>query len=425
MPNPNHDPAHPIPAVPASIPNRGIALPMFKEISLRQLRFYRHYLRRVQREWDPAHATPERLQQLWEARFQLEKDQKETPPEAPVPIVKVSDFRRTYENLLDTFNNTVGTGGSPLSYVVRIAVDPPIGDLGYGSPTFHAELTRRTPHSGPHWDIDNKAVWKIVRQVCHGSPAWPWISGFEGAQDGRGAVLALRSHYMGNSYVQTTATQADAKLATLRYDGKSQNFPWETFSSAYIQAFIDLAENNEPVPEAKKVRLLLDAVRDPALTAAKAAIRGDTTKSGNFLVALNYLTEVHAVEHKNDTRSRSRNISTVQSQRGRSGGRGWRGRGRGGFRGTKPGRGGGRGRGSSQNQKAKSPFDASNPGKGYSAKEWKSLSGKERSKVLAARAGRTGNASRNAAALQSDRQGEAATAGVGSQMSRRPARDGA
>ena len=53
-------------------------------------------------------------------------------------------------------NSRPGKGGSPLSYVTRFVVDLPeviVGDVdpGFGLPSRHEELVRRTRHDGPDY----------------------------------------------------------------------------------------------------------------------------------------------------------------------------------------------------------------------------------------------------------------------------------
>jgi len=375
--------------VPQFIPNRGTSLPLAKEKLLRQLAFYRRHLRRVQRAWIPSEATLERVKHLWESRFEKEEDGRKNPPEPPKPLVKISEFRKTYEDLQAYLNNTIGCNGSPLAYVVCNETIPAVGgiDPGYGQPSYHEELVRRTPLDGPHFQADNESVWKVLRQVFHGTPAWPWISLYEKPQNGRGASIALSSHYMGNAYVKVTASQADAVLARLRFDGKGRNLTWENFTSHMIQCYADLEEQNEPVAEAKKVRTLIDAIEDPRMEAGKSHALGDETKSKNFIAALNYLVEIHAQVNRHNIQSSGTrtlaSLETLDAGRGRGDpGRGGRGRGRGRGRG---GRGhAGRGYQGRGNQ-GRSAFDSADPSKYYEPEEWATLSYAEKGKVYAAR----------------------------------------
>ena len=129
----------------------------------------------------------------------------------------------------------------------------------------------------------------MIRTVTYGTDAWAFVKEYARGQDGRNAYLALKSHYMGASFVNKVKLQADAQLETINWNGKARNFTWDKFVSRLTSAFADLAENGEPKSESEKVRKLLRSITDPTLTFAKAVVQGDPRYADDFHAACAYL----------------------------------------------------------------------------------------------------------------------------------------
>jgi len=213
------------------------------------------------------------------------------------------------------------------------------------------------------------------------------VSNFGRHSNGRGAYLALRTHYFGDSYTTRAVTKADATIENLHRDGRAKNYPLEKFFEQLNKAYTDLDENGEPVTEAKKVRRMLQSIKDPCLEAAKNSIMLSDAHKDNLAASMSHLAQ--ASDMIKTTTVSTRNISTTQTYGGRGHGRGGRngrgGCGRGNARGGRGGRGRGRGRGG-RGGRGTSSFDPNDPGKSYSPTEWRSLSSEEQARCRAARA---------------------------------------
>jgi hypothetical protein len=413
------------PGQPPELPNRGITVGFVYEKRLRQLRYFRWHLHRIQRPWNPQQATLARLNELW-TRFELEENATDNEPSYPDPLKKIEDVRKVIENIDDWLHRRLGVRGSPLAYVTRPEVLPPDPDPGIGLPTLHDELVRRTRHGDQYYRQDQIEVWNMLRHVAHGGPGWSWISTYARRQDGREAYLSFKRHYLGESFTARTVAAADKTLETIFYDGKARNFTFENFSEKLTKAFTDLGENEEPYSDAKKVRKLLSAIVDPAMNAAKTTVLATPHLRSSYDEALNFLAEV--VDTQKQMQGRHRNISSV---RGGPPGRG--GTGRGGRSGRS---GGGRGRGhGGRSGNQRSAFDRRDPGRTYSPQEWRTLSEDERAQVRTSRE----NRKRKAAAVdvqdqtdnnqgappESARSGQNSdtnSQGIGSSMTRRGGR---
>jgi len=209
------------------------------------------------------------------------------------------------------------------------------------------------------------------------------VSSFSRHQNGRAAYRALKTHYFGDSFTTRVVTKADATIESLHWDGRAKNYPLEKFFEQLNKAYTDLDENGEPVTEAKKVRRMLQSIRDPRLDAAKNSMMLSDAHKENIEASMSHLAQ--ALDMIKTTTVSTRNISTTQTHGGRGQGRGGRGQSRGQSRGRRFGRGG-RGRGRGRGGCGASAFDPNDPGRSYSPPEWRSLSIEEQAMCRAARA---------------------------------------
>jgi len=188
-------------------------------------------------------------------------------------------------------------------------------------------------------------VWAIIRHVTHDGPAWACMSSFGCHENGRAAYRALKTHYFGDSFTTRVVTKADATIENFYWDGRAKNYPLEKFFEQLNKVYTDLDDNGQPITEAKKVRRLLQSIRDPRLEAAKNAIMISDAHKQSLEASMSHLAQ--ALDMIKTATVSTRNISTAQTHGGQGQGRGQgRGRGRGNARGGRFGRGGrGRGRG--------------------------------------------------------------------------------
>ena len=345
IPNPAADPTNP--AIPATIPNPGVNIGQNFVTLLRKLRYYAFHVNRVQRTFAAAQATLARLHQTWTIKEEEDLAQSISLPEK---LDKSLKARECIENIDNYLRTKRGRKGSPLAYVVRDVADlpgattnPHEADPGFGLPTFQEEMIRRTRLVGADYQHDNDNVWQVLYHVLHEGPAWDWISTFATSRNGREAYRALRLHYFGDAYQGRLKAAADKVLQSTFYDGQKHNFTFETYSSRLARAFADLADAGEPVPDERKVRILLLGIRDSRLDTAKGQIMASPAMSASYDAAVNFVAQFSdALAAVSQGRRRVSAVDARGSKSGQHGGRS-SGRGRGGR-----GRGvahGGRGRG--------------------------------------------------------------------------------
>jgi len=292
-------------------------------------------MNRIQREFTANGATLARISELW--RFKESIDEEEDDEvKFPDPLKTIENVRQTLEDIDHYLNRKRGVDGVPLAYIVRDSVAIPAGSPDYGLPTFDAEMLARAPHTGTAFQQDNKMVWAMLRAVFHGGPGWNWISAFARPTNGRSAYIAVKSHYLVDAFQSRIRASADKVLDGTFFDGKARTFTFEKYCERLNNAFTDLEQSGETVDVERKVRILLRGITDPTLEAAKNQILATATLRETFESAVNYIAQFADRKSSLDV-TRSRNLSSLQVQRGRGGAAG-RGRGRGGRLGM--GRGG-------------------------------------------------------------------------------------
>lgn len=196
------------------------------------------------------------------------------------------------------------------------------------------------------------------------TPAWTWISKFEGKKDGRAAMKALRDHYSGPGEVEKRISYAKRELETAHYKSEKV-FTFEKYVTKLSEAFQILEENDIPKVEREKVDLLLEkmSVDNTEVTAAIANIRMNPDKRNNFLLAANELSEyisvVMPLAASESGKKPARNISEVRHVK------------------KKPKIG--------SKGKEDNGVDISDMERSFSHQEWKKLSPETRSKIQAMR----------------------------------------
>jgi hypothetical protein len=334
--NPAFDPNNIVPGIPATIPNPGLTLGLGYEKRLKMLRYYIHHLNRIQRTMVPAQATLARLTACYRRKEEEDEDE---DVELPSKMTRIDKVREVLENIDNYLTQKRGGSGLSLAYVVRDDVNLPAVDPGYGMPTMVDEMISRGPHFGQYYQQDNIDVWQVIRHVTHGGPGWSWVQEFHRTSNGRQAYLAIKTHYLGESYSSRIRSQADNTIENSFYDGKSRSFTFERYCEVLKTAFTDIENTGEAVSETRKVRVLLQGITDPRLITAKSTVIATPALKDTFDNAINFIAQfqVERSSHEGTRGAQQRNVSALTSHNrggsGRGGGRGGRGAGRSGQRG--------------------------------------------------------------------------------------------
>jgi hypothetical protein len=392
---------------PPVLPNPGLQIGHLHEKRLKMLRYFVFHLQRVQRNFDPAIATMNTLQEIYLLK---EVDDEDRKPDLPEKLTKTDKVREVIENIESVLLAMKGINGVPLLYVVRDLVPLPTGigediDLGFGLPSHTQEMIRRAPHTGVYFREAQKVVWNIIRHVTHGGPGWNWVQSFARAQDGRNAFLSMKRYYLGESYTRRIQLSAENTLSTAFYNGQVRTFKFGDYVDKLKGAFSDIESTGEVIDPQRKIRILMQGISDARLKTGKATVIANPNIYTDFETVVNFLVTLLSEEESMAvaTRSHQRTVSAmkVTNNSGRHDARGGRHPGRGG---RNPGRGrGGRGgrAGRYYGGRGNSSNHSNVTDRSYTKEEWLALSYEDKQKVRDLRAKR--NREMNASNITAER----------------------
>jgi hypothetical protein len=159
---------------------------------------------------------------------------------------------------------------------------------------------------------------------------------YNATRNGRASWQALINHFEGDAQRDRVKDHAYAAIAAAKYYGDRKKFTFETYVTIHQDSYTDLSQYGEIVSEEKRVRDLLQGIKDNSAAAnvAKGTILATPALRNSFDNAVAHLaTTLQLSMSLNDTR----NISSTHTQNqnrcgggrqgGRFGGRGGRGRG--------------------------------------------------------------------------------------------------
>ena len=121
----------------------------------------------------------------------------------------------------------------------------------------------------------------------------------------------------------------------MKWDGPHANWTWDKFIQQHQDAHEDLVENNEAIPETRKVTLLLARITDKDLANSVDVARSDAEKRRNFDKCQLFLGQCLASKAA-DGKSAKRQISAISTDAESSAGpksKRFKGKGKGKFKG--------------------------------------------------------------------------------------------
>jgi hypothetical protein len=256
------------------VPNRGIPVPQRAAMNIKLLVFclkHQHCISRIPvivkvnvvlvRQW--------RDQSVFEDDYEVTMTQ---------PIIDEKDWPKTMEEISEFLEDNHGEQGNPLSYVIRpnVVVPTEAGDPSAGYETVDIEMIDRGPHSGSAYQLDNRKVWEIMKNICGSNHCYIYSKGASRAKDGREAFLLLFDHYLGASNVGNLATAAEERLKSRRYSGDKDNFDFEKYvwihteQHSVLNGLMD--HDYSGIDESSKVRLLLTGITTSNYDVVKSQI---------------------------------------------------------------------------------------------------------------------------------------------------------
>jgi hypothetical protein len=287
-----------------------------------------------------------------------DQDDETTAVKPPTEFTTGTKWKAVKEGAIAFFNSQKGRGQIPLAYITRETANHDPNDAYINE---HQRVIAITPLQGIEFGEDNGKVFDHLKSWTLKGPAWTWMRQYNATRDGRNAWLALVAHFEGDAQRDRVKDLAYSSIASAKYHGEKKRFTFEAYVTVHQEAYKDLEQYGEHVSEEKRVRDLLQGIKDPTVNAAKEAILANPNLRSNFTNAVTHLATSLQL---NMSLLDSRNISSIMSGRQGRGGRGGRGRRRGG--------GHNRGRGRGRNIYLGS----------YSPDQWRKLSQEDRKRIL-------------------------------------------
>jgi hypothetical protein len=181
-----------------------------------------------------------------------------------------------------------GEQGNKLSYVIlpNVAVPTEADDPSAGYKTVDIEMIARGPHSDSAYQLDNRKVWKSMKNICGSNPCYIYIKGAAKAKDGREAFCLLFDHYLGANNVCSLATAAEEQLQSTRYSGDKRNFDFEKYVRIHTEhhsVLNSLMEHGySGIDESSKLRLLLAGITPSNYNVVKSEILASPALKTSF-----------------------------------------------------------------------------------------------------------------------------------------------
>ena len=250
-------------------------------------------------------------------RLKNNKDQKRARDDIVVtkPII-LKDMTKAWtkfsELLVTYLGCTIGAAEIPLTYLIREHGDvtPEIQDADYDND--EDRLVATTVLAGPHFTIDNTTLYEELKPLVINGAGWSFIKQFDRTKNGRGAFLALKNQAEGQSAKLTRKTEAYATLKAASYRGRNGPNTFQRYVEIFQEAFNELADLEEPVPESKKVSDFLAGISDPILKTGKDVVLGDPVKLADFTECQQYLSTLAVNTNNQSKLNKDRNASAFE-----------------------------------------------------------------------------------------------------------------
>jgi hypothetical protein len=144
------------------------------------------------------------------------------------------------------------------------AVPTKADDPSAGYETINIKMIARGPRSGSTYQLENRKVWEIMKNICGSNPCYINIKGMAKAKDGTEEFHLLFDHYLGANNVGNLVTAAEDRLKYTRYSGDKHNFDFEKYvrihteQNSVLNGLMDHTYSG--IDESSKVRLLLAGI---------------------------------------------------------------------------------------------------------------------------------------------------------------------
>ena len=221
-------------------------------------------------------------------KYDLRQDKQNANESATKPDKFLTPRKwRIFKDGFRTYTHSIrGISNIPLAYVIR-----PNNEATAGI-TFHNETEQAVataPLRGGSYMADNEQLFGLLLSLVLEGPGYYYVKAFEATRNGRGAWLALMSHYEGRAFRENSINEAYSTIENSCYIGETQNFSFEQYITLYQGAYTTLEEYNENVNEEKRVCDFLRNINCNKLASAVNVVRATERFASNFTETANFL----------------------------------------------------------------------------------------------------------------------------------------
>ena len=265
--------------------------------------------------------TQEAMRQAWSealeranARKAVAKQCKATQAGAEPQELKSDKGFHEWEDRWDNYLSTIpGQNGVPLSYVTRLENAPEYTpDPAYTN--FVDRSIGCAPHSGAAYINDRRKVHQLL--ISHlSSSMQQWIEPVVKQQDGRLSMETLRTHCVGSGNVSRRVSHAEKIKRSLVYTDERRG-TFNSFLQKLSKMYLIFKEENEPMAEDAKVRVLFEKINHPGLKDVIAAleVQRDISQMSYEQITNHLVTKVSKFDDVSSGKFRGRNLSSATTR---------------------------------------------------------------------------------------------------------------
>jgi hypothetical protein len=258
------------------------------------------------------------------ARRKRGADDEESIIKPPPDFVDPAKWKVWSELLWNYLGSITNAYRVPLAYVIRQAIAPVTDPaLIAGFSTDHERLLSTAPLQGDTFETDNGKVYTLLESLTIKGNYHSYLEPYQANRDGRGAYLALFTHFEGPNIVGMSLEDAYKNIDKLQYTGDRANFSFDSFVDRHVKAYSTikrLGGDAEDVSDRKKVRDFLSRIKsnEPGIVSAKVQVMANDAMSDDFTSCCDFMRKIVNTVSKahGRTKERGRNIGALSGGKG-------------------------------------------------------------------------------------------------------------
>ena len=277
------------------VANQGILVAQHAENNVKLVSYYLKYRKKTSRSVTLADITLSYVHKLREHHnWELAHKDVELPE-------LTSNWPRNMENMEEYFCGCLSVTGIPLAYAVREKpevfpeADDPVDNYGSMQDeliTHALILTVANPNAFMATYLsDCQCVWDKIMVITCELDCWMYVHPTQHTRDGHLAYQNLNEHYLGVNNMDIMSTLAEAKLASMTYDGEKDHWNFEKYMKIHIVQHAIIAglveHGYSSIDERSKVCHLMNDIKIRDLDPVKMRIWSDAMLCNAFDACIN------------------------------------------------------------------------------------------------------------------------------------------